>query len=101
MRFNDYAKSIGKTRGYINKLYLEGRLDKAIYEDENGHKRIDKDTADNILSGSKAKETTTPTSVDLEFESLTYDQTRRMKLYNEAKQAKFDLDKDQGKYVAI
>lgn len=112
MKFSDYAKSIGKTRGYIHKLYAQGRLDKAIYTD-NGRKRINKEIADAILKGLSNKnlytkqETNFDTrytnknqlTIDSEFESITYDQARRMKVYYEAQLEKFHLEKEKGKYL--
>jgi hypothetical protein len=101
MRFSEYAKSIGKTRGYINKLYLEGRLDKAIYEDKNGQKRIHKEIADKILNGSNISNNSKSNieNLNFEFESMSYDQARRMKVYYEAQLEKFNLEKEKGKYL--
>ncbi len=125
MKFSDYAKSIGKTRGYVHKLYVQGRLDKAIYTDM-GRKRINKDVADAILKGLSDKnlytkqETNrdirytnrytnknncnytsniTQTIIDSEFESLTYDQARRKKVYFEASTEEFNFQKLKGKYL--
>ncbi|MES2614088.1 MAG: hypothetical protein V4591_01595 [Bdellovibrionota bacterium] len=151
MKFSDYAKSIGKTRGYIHKLYVQGRLDKAIYSDK-GKKRINKEIADAILKGLSDKnlytkpetnsdgkytnrytnknnailsknftQNTKKTSSQMsekifeqttcifdpnsnfdsnsEFESMTYDQARRMKVYYEAQLEKFHLEKEKGKYL--
>lgn len=125
MKFSDYAKSIGKTRGYVHKLYIQGRLDKAIYMDM-GRKRINKDIANAILNGLSNKNLSTSLETnsegrytnrytnknncidtsntsqsinDSEFESLTYDQARRMKVYYEAQLEKFHLEKEKGKYL--
>ena len=103
MSFSDYAFSISKSRQYIHKLYTQGRLKKALIEDpKTGKIMINKKIADNILNGDRlnSEEIESHEKLEEEYETKSYEQSKRMKIFYEAKQEKVKFEKEIKKLVS-
>lgn len=90
MTFSDYAKSIGKSKVYIHKLYKQGRLKKALVRDqETGKIMVNKKIADKILFGTNMLNNAEFISTNQLVEDTTIlnsstDEARRFKICFEA-----------------
>lgn len=107
MSISDYAKSVGKSRQYIHKLYKQGRLKKAIFKDQKtGQIMIKKQLADKLTGLLKKNDLMEMTEndnlkdSDADFESLSFDQSRHMKVFYEAKQERVKYEEKIEKLIS-
>lgn len=103
MSFIEYAKHIGMSKQYVSKIFLEGRLRKAILLDEKGKTFIDSDIADKLLKGDESEIhediNTRPENVEDQYEddrilNSSYDEAKRIKICLEAISEKIKIDKE-------
>ena len=108
--FSEYARHIKKSKGYVNKLLRQGRLNKAIVVSNDGKRFLNMEVADKLLIGCEDETDhifeSDPAKIEDQFEdsrilNCTYDEAKRIKLCLEAISEKNKILKERGQLVLI